>query len=178
MRRTLCFLLFVLGASTLSEQQRSQILDLVFGADGLKPGLVKMFPDPYQEGLTESDKGKFDHKTTTQRFVRGRDLDPARLEELRARRARGLLEAAGGAEPVRGRMTLHAAGVASMSMVLLIIASGGAFKQVLLDAGTGEAIKAVAAQVRISPRLGAWCVAALLRLAVGRPRRAACCFCT
>ncbi len=106
------------GFSTLSEQQRSQILDLIFGADGLKPGLVKMFLDPYQEGLTESDKGKFDHKTTTQwmryfvreglartrargsdleiittmygpppwttqqRFVRGRDLDQARKEDV------------------------------------------------------------------------------------------------
>jgi hypothetical protein len=34
------------GFSTLTEEQRDKILDLVFGKDGLKPALVKMFLDP------------------------------------------------------------------------------------------------------------------------------------
>lgn len=55
----------------------------------------------------------------------------------------------------------------SVAMVLLIIASGGAFKQVLLDAGTGEAIKQWASGLTLSPLILAWCVAALLRLALG-----------
>jgi ABC-type uncharacterized transport system substrate-binding protein len=52
-------------------------------------------------------------------------------------------------------------------MVILIIASGGAFKQVLLDCGTGEAIKNVTAQAQMSPILLAWGAAALMRLALG-----------
>lgn len=57
--------------------------------------------------------------------------------------------------------------VASVSMVLLIIASGGAFKQVLVDCGTGNAIKDLAAGLHWSPILLAWGTAALLRLALG-----------
>ncbi len=53
------------GFSTLSEQKRQEVLDMVFGSDGLKPGLVKMFQDSLQEGMTEASKGKFDHETTT-----------------------------------------------------------------------------------------------------------------
>jgi gluconate transporter len=57
--------------------------------------------------------------------------------------------------------------VASVSMVLLIIASGGAFKQVLMDCGTSAAIEKLASGVHGSPILLAWGTAALLRLAVG-----------
>jgi Gnt-I system high-affinity gluconate transporter/Gnt-II system L-idonate transporter len=60
-----------------------------------------------------------------------------------------------------------AAAAASVAMVILIIASGGAFKQVLLDCGTGEVIKAIAARAQVSPILLAWGTAALLRLALG-----------
>jgi len=71
------------GFSTLSEKQRQEIVDLIFGPDGLKPGTVKMFLDPFQEGMTEAEKGKFDHETTTKwmrYFVR---------EGLKITRARG-----------------------------------------------------------------------------------------
>ena len=71
------------GFSTLSEKQRQEILSMIFGPDGLKPGTVKMFLDPLQEGVTDADKGKFDHETTTKwmrYFVR---------EGLRITRARG-----------------------------------------------------------------------------------------
>ena len=53
------------GFSLLTEEKRQQIVDLVFGDDGLKPSLVKMFLDPLHEGMTAADKGKFDHQTTT-----------------------------------------------------------------------------------------------------------------
>ena len=63
------------GFSTLSESKRAEILDLLFGPDGLKPGLLKMFFDPFHEGLTTEgndnadpyklDQSRFDHKTTT-----------------------------------------------------------------------------------------------------------------
>lgn len=58
-------------------------------------------------------------------------------------------------------------GVASVSMVLMIITAGGAFKQVLLDAGTGDAIKIVATHMPVSPLVLAWCTAALIRMALG-----------
>lgn len=59
------------------------------------------------------------------------------------------------------------AAAASISMVILVIASGGAFKQVLVDCGTGDAIKDIAAHAQLSPILLAWATAALMRLALG-----------
>lgn len=59
------------GLSILSEQERTRILDMIFGDDGLKPGIVKMFLDPWHQ---EKPDGPFDHETTTQwmrAFVRG-----------------------------------------------------------------------------------------------------------
>ena len=56
------------GFHTLSEAQRERILDLTFGPDGLKPAIVKMFLDPFQEGMTKPEGGgasSFDHETTT-----------------------------------------------------------------------------------------------------------------
>ncbi len=45
---------------------------------------------------------------------------------------------------VEALMKSVAAGATSVTMVILIIAAGGAFKQVLLDCGTGESIQALA----------------------------------
>ncbi len=59
------------GFSTLPEEQRQKILDLVFGADGLRPSIVKMFLDPFHEPSNDNedawriDDSKFDHVTTT-----------------------------------------------------------------------------------------------------------------
>lgn len=58
------------GLSILPEKARMEIIDLVFGADGLKPGLVKMFLDPFHQG---EPGGPFDHERTTRwmrHFVR------------------------------------------------------------------------------------------------------------
>ena len=57
--------------------------------------------------------------------------------------------------------------VAGVALITFIIAGGGAFKQVLMDGGTGEAIKALASHVSVSPILLAWGTAALLRAAIG-----------
>ncbi|MFL5608903.1 MAG: gluconate:H+ symporter [Gemmatimonadaceae bacterium] len=57
--------------------------------------------------------------------------------------------------------------VASVSMILLIIAAGGAFGQVLRDAGVADYVSSRAAGMRLNPLLLAFGVAALLRLAVG-----------
>ena len=59
------------GFSTLSEEQRQKILDLIFGSDGLRPSIVKMFLDPFHEPSNDNadpwslDPSKFDHRTTT-----------------------------------------------------------------------------------------------------------------
>lgn len=84
------------GFSLLTEAQRGEILDLIFGEDGLKPGLVKMFLDPFHQeepgsgydfSPTTIDPGAYDHTTTTRwmrTFVReGLALTRARGADLR-----------------------------------------------------------------------------------------------
>jgi O-glycosyl hydrolase len=110
------------GFSLLSEKERQTILDMIFGPDGLQPGVVKMFLDPFHQAEPGEDYNwdpdvidpeAYHHERTTrwmryfvseglqrtrargddlevvltlygppawmtrQRFVRGRDLDPA-----------------------------------------------------------------------------------------------------
>ncbi len=58
------------GFSLLDEQQKNEIIEMVFGEDGLKVGLVKMFYDPFHQ---TQPGGKYDHETTTKNmreFVR------------------------------------------------------------------------------------------------------------
>lgn len=110
------------GFSLLSEENRQRIAELTFGDDGLRPGVVKMFLDPFHQPEPDEgyvlndpriDDAAYDHERTTrwmrdfvrrglaltrarggdlevlvcmygpaawltkQKFVRGRDLDPA-----------------------------------------------------------------------------------------------------
>jgi gluconate transporter len=57
--------------------------------------------------------------------------------------------------------------VSGIAMILLVIAAGGAFSQVLRDAGVGDYVARYAAGLRLNPVLLAFGVASLLRLAVG-----------
>ena len=50
------------GFRFLNQQSKAEIIDLIFGDDGLRPEIVKMFLDPLHQ--TERN-GKFDHETTT-----------------------------------------------------------------------------------------------------------------
>jgi len=50
------------GFSLLSEEERQEIIELTFGDDGLKPAIIKMFFDPFQQ---ENPSAEFDHKSTT-----------------------------------------------------------------------------------------------------------------
>ncbi len=50
------------GFSILSQPVRDSVLQLIFGEQGLKVGLIKMFMDPLHEELGE---GHYDHATTT-----------------------------------------------------------------------------------------------------------------
>lgn len=50
------------GFSLLKEADRQKILQLVFGEEGLKVGLLKMFYDPHHQ---KEANGAFDHETST-----------------------------------------------------------------------------------------------------------------
>lgn len=59
------------GFKYLNDAQRAKVIDLVFGEDGLKPGIVKAFCDPFHEPTNDNDDpykidpAGFDHKSTT-----------------------------------------------------------------------------------------------------------------
>ena len=55
----------------------------------------------------------------------------------------------------------------AVAMILLIIASGGAFKQVITDRGTADYIKQIVGGLNMSPLVLTWCVATLIRFAIG-----------
>jgi gluconate transporter len=57
--------------------------------------------------------------------------------------------------------------VSSIAMIILIIAAGGAFSQVLKDSQVNEFIRSIAGGMHFNPLILAFSIAALLRLAVG-----------
>ncbi len=57
--------------------------------------------------------------------------------------------------------------VKPIAMILLIIAGGGAFKQVLVDSGTSDYIINSLSDTQASPLVLAWAIAAALRIALG-----------
>jgi O-glycosyl hydrolase len=50
------------GFSIMSQKARDEITDLIFGEEGLKVGLVKMFLDPFHQS---GPGGSYDHQTST-----------------------------------------------------------------------------------------------------------------
>lgn len=50
------------GFSLLDQKEKEEIIQLVFGADGLKPGIVKMFLGARHQ---QEPQGPYDHETTT-----------------------------------------------------------------------------------------------------------------
>ncbi|MEP7106790.1 MAG: gluconate:H+ symporter [Ferruginibacter sp.] len=57
--------------------------------------------------------------------------------------------------------------VSSVTLILLIIAAGGAFKQVLIDSGTSNYIAEYFKGSSIPPLFLAWMIAAFIRIAIG-----------
>lgn len=57
--------------------------------------------------------------------------------------------------------------VKPIAMILLVIAGGGAFKEVLVSSGTSDYIVGLMKDVTLSPLIMAWSVAAILRIALG-----------
>ncbi len=83
------------GFSILAEADRRKVIEMVFGADGLRPALLKMFLDPFHQdepgpgcALNDPriDPAAYDHERTTQwmrRFAReGHRLTRERGEDL------------------------------------------------------------------------------------------------
>jgi hypothetical protein len=69
--------------SVLDEDSKEKIIDLVFGKDGLRPDIIKMFLDPLHQ---KEEDGPYDHETTTanmRHFVgRGHEISMQRSQEL------------------------------------------------------------------------------------------------
>ena len=64
-------------------------------------------------------------------------------------------------------MTVYAESVKDIAMILLIIGSSGALKQVLTDSGVSEQIATSLNNVSIPPLLLAWLIAAIIRICIG-----------
>ncbi len=57
--------------------------------------------------------------------------------------------------------------ITSMAMVMMIIAAGGGFKQVLIDSGVAKEVANHASNLSLSPLVLAWLIAAVVRVSVG-----------
>lgn len=69
--------------------------------------------------------------------------------------------------PLTEAMNSCTEGAKSIVMIILIIAAGGAFKQILIDSGIGEQVKDAAQTFHLSPIFLAWFITALLRVTLG-----------
>ena len=69
------------GFSLLDEEEKAEVIEMVFGEDGLKVGLVKMFYDPWHQS---EEGGAFNHKRTTKNM---REFVRMGLEKTRSRNA-------------------------------------------------------------------------------------------
>lgn len=64
-------------------------------------------------------------------------------------------------------MNSSAVSLNAVSMIIVLIAAGGAFKQVLIDSGTGTAISAYFQDSALSPLFLGWLIATVIRISVG-----------
>ncbi|MEP7127993.1 MAG: gluconate transporter, partial [Chitinophagales bacterium] len=64
-------------------------------------------------------------------------------------------------------MDIYTEAVKDIAMILLIIGSAGALKQVLTDSGVSEQIAAQLHHVNIPPLILAWLIAAIIRICIG-----------
>lgn len=69
--------------------------------------------------------------------------------------------------PTEKAMLYCVEGVKSVAIIILIIAAGGAFKQILVDSRVGEDIKTYTANWHLSPLFFGWMIAAIFRIALG-----------
>lgn len=57
--------------------------------------------------------------------------------------------------------------IKSISMLLMVIGGGSAFKQVLIDGGVGKAVQDVMSHANLSPIILAWVITVILRVSLG-----------
>ena len=69
--------------------------------------------------------------------------------------------------PVEKAMSICIEGVKNVAIILLIIAAGGAFKQILIDSGISDIVKQIATNWHTSPLFLGWAIAAVLRITLG-----------
>lgn len=69
--------------------------------------------------------------------------------------------------PIEKAMSTCIEGVKTVVMIILIIAAGGAFKQILIDSNIGELLKEPASSLQLSPLFLGWLIAALFRVMLG-----------
>ena len=71
------------------------------------------------------------------------------------------------AESVKNLLDKSVVAIGAAAMLLLIMAAGGAYKQVLVDSGLGQELAGRLAGMPVSPLVLGWTMATLLRIAVG-----------
>ncbi|HWA34115.1 MAG TPA: hypothetical protein VG737_08305, partial [Cyclobacteriaceae bacterium] len=57
--------------------------------------------------------------------------------------------------------------IAGVAMIMMVIAAGGGFKQILLTSGVADEVADLATKMSLSPVVMAWAIAALVRVSVG-----------
>jgi Gnt-I system high-affinity gluconate transporter len=57
--------------------------------------------------------------------------------------------------------------IAGVAMIMMVIAAGGGFKQILLTSGVADEVADLATKMSLSPLVMAWAIAALVRVSVG-----------
>jgi len=64
-------------------------------------------------------------------------------------------------------MTFLSDSISSVAMIMMVIAAGGGFKQILIDSGVAKEVADQALRFSLSPLVLAWLIAALVRVSVG-----------
>ena len=57
--------------------------------------------------------------------------------------------------------------VSVIAMIMMVIAAGGGFKQVLIDSGVAKEVGAFASNLSLSPLVMGWLIAAIIRVSIG-----------
>ncbi len=68
---------------------------------------------------------------------------------------------------IKSLMDKTSTSVGGVAVIILIIGAGGAFKQVLIDSGTGGAISVYFSHSTLSPLFLGWLIATLIRISIG-----------
>ncbi|RHW36218.1 TRAP transporter large permease subunit [Lysinibacillus yapensis] len=69
--------------------------------------------------------------------------------------------------PMKSVMESFSKAIEGIAMVVFIVGSGGAFKQVILDSGVGDTIAHLMENSSMSPLIMAWLITAMIRIATG-----------